>query len=253
MEGQDQGQSTAKPHMPCLMVANVHSQDPTDGTADRSNAKEDRLGDPPFLFNGSLLVDVHKQEGRNINYKQVNKKRHRVTTFLGGMILKRVLWISLLFLFVLAGCGAKETFETVEDEMAAPTAAPMGQLSMALPESATMSVMDNGAGDRLYLCDGYTIAVRTMASGDLEKTLYETTGFSKEQLKLIQTNHHGADRYDLVWSAAGEGGDQVCRATILDDGNYHYVVTIMAPGETAGEFTENWQSILSSLSINQTG
>ena len=101
MEGQDQGQSTAKPHMPCLMVANVHSQDPTDGTADRSDAKEDRLGDPPFLFNGSLLVDVHKQEGRNINYKQVNKKRHRVTTFLGGMILKRVLWISLLFLFVL--------------------------------------------------------------------------------------------------------------------------------------------------------
>lgn len=164
------------------------------------------------------------------------------------------LWILFLLLFMLAGCGAKETFETVDDQMAEPVSAPMGQLSMTLPDSASLSVMDNGAGDRLYLCDGYTIAVQTMPAGDLEKTLYETTGFSKDSLKLIQTNHYGADRYDLVWSAAGEGGDQVCRATILDDGTYHYVVTMMAPAETAGEFTESWQSTLHSLSINhQTG
>lgn len=162
------------------------------------------------------------------------------------------LWILLLCVFLLGGCGAKETFETVDDSFVSPVSAPMKQVSLSLPKEAAISVMDNGEGGRLYLCDGYVLTVQTMDSGDLQKTLRETTGFSKENLTLMETDHYGTTRYDCVWTSAGETGDQVCRAAILDDGNCHYVVSVMAPAETAGQLRQTWQSLLDSISLIST-
>lgn len=162
------------------------------------------------------------------------------------------LWILLLCMFLLAGCGAKETFETVDDSFVTPVSAPMKQVSLALPKEAAVTVMDNGEGGRLYLCDGYVLTVQTMDSGDLQKTLREATGFSKEDLTLMETNHYGTTRYDCVWTSAGETGDQVCRAAILDDGTCHYVVSVMAPAEAAGQLRETWQSLLDSISLIST-
>lgn len=162
------------------------------------------------------------------------------------------LWILLLCVFLLTGCGAKETFETVDDLYITEVSAYPKDVSLALPEEAAVSVMDNGEGGRLYLCDGYVLTVQTMTSGDLEKTLLETTGFSKEDLTLMETDYYGTTRYDCVWSNAGENGDQVCRAAILDDGTCHYVVTVMAPAETAGQLRQTWQSLLDSISLIST-
>lgn len=162
------------------------------------------------------------------------------------------LWILLLCGFLLAGCGAKETFETVDDSFATPVSASVKQVSLSLPKEAAVTVMDNGEGGRLYLCDGYVLTVQTMESGDLQRTLRETTGFSKEDLTLMETDHYGTARYDCVWTSAGETGDQVCRAAILDDGTCHYVVSVMAPAETAGELKETWQNLLDSISLIST-
>ena len=150
---------------------------------------------------------------------------------------------------MLTGCGVQETFETVDDLYVVPASVAMGRLSLSLPEETTMQVMALSDENRLYFCDGYTLVVQTMESGNLEETFRQTTGFSKEELIPIKTNHYGADRYDCVWMAAGEAGDQICRAAILDDGNYHYCVTVMAPANTAGELTETWNDLLNTLSI----
>jgi VCBS repeat-containing protein len=66
----------------------------------------------------------------------------------------------------------------------------------------------------------------------------------------MHTKQAETDRYESVWSAVGEGEDQVGRLVILDDGNYHYAVTVMAPAETAGELTKTWQKLLNSAVIS---
>jgi hypothetical protein len=53
---------------------------------------------------------------------------------------------------------------------------------------------------------------------------------------------HGI-RYDCVWTAAGETGLQLGRACVLEDGNYHYVLSVMAPEEETGRLREVWQNL----------
>lgn len=159
-------------------------------------------------------------------------------------------WIVLVMAAFLSGCGSQETFETVTDTVVVPVMAQMAELQVALPEEAAMPSMENGDTGKLYLCDGYTITVHTEPAGDLEKTLLQSTGFSGDRLTVMKTERGGIDRYECVWSAAGEGGDQVGRAVILNDGSYHYVVTVMADFSVAGELTEEWQKILDSVTLS---
>ena len=50
----------------------------------------------------------------------------------------------------------------------------------------------------------YEILVETMASGDLDATLRSLTGYTADRLTVIRTQQNDADRYDFVWTAAGE-------------------------------------------------
>lgn len=159
-------------------------------------------------------------------------------------------WVILLLVLFLSGCSAQETFETVSDDYDISAMAQMQQLQLTLPENAAVTTMENDETGKIYLCDGYTVTVQTMGAGDLNKTLRQVTGFSEDQLTIMQTQKDGFTRYDCVWCAAGEGGDQVCRAAILDDGSYHYAVTVMAEQSVAGQQTETWQSILNSLNLS---
>lgn len=159
-------------------------------------------------------------------------------------------WIVLALVLFLAGCGAQETFETVSDALDAPAMAQMQQVQLVLPDEAALPSMENSDAGKIYLCDGYTVTVQTMEAGDLDKTLRQSTGFAKNQLTVMETERDGITRYECVWSAAGEGGDQVGRAVVLDDGCYHYVVTVMADFERAGDLTKTWQGILDSVTLS---
>ena len=158
----------------------------------------------------------------------------------------------LLLVFVLTGCEAKETFETVDDLAITPAVTEAKRVHVSFPEETLVQTMEDASGGKLYLCDGYTITVETFSSGDLERTVQETTGYSTDRISLIQTKAGNAMRYDCAWSAAGEAGDQVCRAAILDDGDYHYVVTMMTPAENAENLIQTWQVVLGSVSLFST-
>ena len=105
------------------------------------------------------------------------------------------------------------------------------------------------AGDTVYLCDGYTVTLHTCQAGDLDKTLREATGFSKDALKLIQTESAGVERTQCVWTAAGEAEEQVGRLTVLDDGNYHYVLTCMAGASQTQRLQPVWQELFDSFRL----
>ena len=153
----------------------------------------------------------------------------------------------MLLACVLAGCGAEETFETISDEMVFSQATPR-QIRVALPEETVLPVMETEAG-QLYICRDFEVAVQTMAGGDLDATVRTLSGFGVGDVDVMETAAAGFNRYDFVWSSAGETGDQVGRACILSDGVYHYCVTAMAPEEKAGDYQEIWNGMFESVTI----
>ena len=160
--------------------------------------------------------------------------------------------ILLVLVALLSGCAVQPAWETVFDQLETPVMAQMRQLDVALPKEATAPTLQSEDAGALYLCDGYTLSIQTMSAGDLDATMRSLSGFSKDQLTVMTTEKHGIRRYDCVWSAAGEGGDQVARAVILDDGNYHYAVTVMADFASAGDLADTWKDILDSVKFSDT-
>jgi len=153
---------------------------------------------------------------------------------------------ALLFVLcvaLMAGCGARETFETVDDVMVTEPVASSQQFFVQLPEEAAAPTFQDDSGTELYVCQGYTISKQILKSGDLEKTVKALTGKHKSELEVIKTLHENFDRYDFVWAAAGEDGLQLGRACILDDGNYHYALSAMAQEEQSGRLRETFQEM----------
>lgn len=162
--------------------------------------------------------------------------------------MKKVVCLGLLLTVMLCGCHKAE-YETVSDEFEMPPIPAASVIRVDLPQDAAAEAISSDKQDRLYLCDGYTLTVQTLSAGDLDRTLLAVTGFHKEGIAVFSQQQAGNRRYDFVWTCAGEGGDQLCRGAVLDDGNYHYVVTAMAPGEEAGDLSESWNRIFGSFSL----
>lgn len=154
----------------------------------------------------------------------------------------------LMISLMLSGCGAEETFETIADEFVQSAAAPMREVILELPEEAVLPASESDAGT-LYLCDGYEISVQTLPAGDLEASVYQITGFSKDRVEVISTQPGAYRRYDLVWSTLGEQGEQVGRAAILDDGSYHYVLSVLAEADRAGEYEQVFRALFESYAL----
>ncbi len=121
-------------------------------------------------------------------------------------------------------------------------------ITFDLPEDAAAQVI-SGENGTLYFCDGYEIMVQTLSSGDLNRTLQTLTGYSADALTVIETATSNVKRYESAWTAAAEEGDQVGRTVILDDGNYHYCLSVMASAREAGSLQECWQALFSSLAL----
>lgn len=158
--------------------------------------------------------------------------------------MKRWVWI-LLSALVLSGCGGEEAMETVADEWMVPVMAQPREISLRLPEDLVMPVLEQDSR-QLYMGEGYELMVDVLDAGDLSNTVRSMCGYEKENLTVIQTRQEDMERYDFVWTAAGETGDRLGRGTILDDGNYHYCLSAMRdPGNTPIV----WQDVFSSFSL----
>ena len=162
--------------------------------------------------------------------------------------MKKVLLLLVLTL-CLSGCGEKESFETVSDALIEEVTPVCQQFVAKLPEEAAAPTFQDDSGGELYVCQDYTISKQILDGGDLEKTIQTLTGKSSEELQVIKTIHETYDRYDFVWTAAGEDGLQLGRACILDDGNYHYSLTALAEEAGSGELQEVFQDMFDSCAL----
>lgn len=161
--------------------------------------------------------------------------------------MKKCVWILLLG-FLLTGCGAEETFETISDDIALSVMAQPGSISVQLPGETALPVIENDNG-RIYVCNDYEIVIQTMESGDLEETMQVVSGYGKEELTVMETFADGVSRYEFVWAAAGETGDRVGRGVILDDGSYHYCLSVLRDADADEKSQVNWDHVFSSFCL----
>ena len=160
------------------------------------------------------------------------------------------LCLVLALVLMLCGCASQEAYETVMDSVLEPKKDAALQMVLDIPEDAVAEVLETEQSGQIYFCEDYIMTLQTLEAGDLEKTVRQTTGYDRDQLQMMQTGTGDLTRYECVWIAAGENGDQVCRACILDDGNYHYILTVMADADKAGELTMNdWQELFGSFRV----
>lgn len=160
--------------------------------------------------------------------------------------MKKIIALVCVML-LLSGCSV-QTFEGVEDLNDVQAVANPATLLLDLPEEAAAPAMQ-GSSATLYFCGDYDIMVEVMPSGNLNSTLQILTGFDLEELNLMQTMRCGVDCYEGVWSAAGEAGDHVGRVLVLDDGSYHYCVSVMSLAADAGECADDWNLLLESVAL----
>lgn len=155
----------------------------------------------------------------------------------------------LIFLAaLLCGCGSQETFETVGDELVLQASAQPREILLSLPEETLLPAMETD-GRTLYLCNGYDVAVQTFAGGDLDATVREVSGFGSEELTIMETAEGEYRCYEFVWTAATDLGEQVCRAMILDDGSYHYVLSAATAADRAQEYQEIWNGLFETFGL----
>lgn len=162
--------------------------------------------------------------------------------------MRKLFLIGLALALVLCGCGAKETLETIADDIPVePVLGQMREISVRLPDGAVSPVLKSEA-EQLYLSEDYEILVQTCPAGNLNDTIRKLTGFDKEQLTVMETEQNGVKRYDFVWAAAGEDGERLGRAAILDDGSYHYCLSVLRDAQ--GEKSQVvWSEVFSSFSL----
>ena len=163
--------------------------------------------------------------------------------------MKKLLLIALAVL-MLSGCTSQPVFETVDDLPVSGESAQAKEIILSLPKEASIPTLEGEDGACLYDCGDYILTTHIFSGGDLDGTLQQLTGFPGANLSHMKTKQQNLDRYDCVWTAAGENGEEVGRAVVLDDGVYHYAVSVLADAKAAGELLEQWKTVLKSVKLS---
>lgn len=155
-------------------------------------------------------------------------------------------YLLMVMVFLLCGCGARETLETVADEPVQAVMARPREVSVRLPDNAVAPVLEQEA-EQVYLSEDYELIIETLASGDLDATIRSICGYSRDQLTVMETQWDNVTRYEFVWAAAGEKGDRLGRAVVLDDGDYHYCLSVLRDAQAVSQVV--WRDVFASFSL----
>ena len=158
----------------------------------------------------------------------------------------RKMIVILISVLILAGCGSTQTLETIADEPVLAASTQQREVKVELPDDAAVMTMscDNKT---IYLCGGYEICFEVLDAVDLDRTIKQVTGFHEEDLTVLKTGYEGFSKHEMVWSSAGETGDYLGRAVVLDDGDHHYVLSALAPADMVQNLEGQWEEMFASF------
>lgn len=152
----------------------------------------------------------------------------------------------ILMTIMLCGCSTQETFETISDEPVQMVMAQPREISVRLPDNALAPVLESES-EQVYMSDDYEIIIETLASGDLNATVRSICGYEKEDLTIMETQWDDVTRYEFVWTAAGEQGERLGRAVVLDDGNHHYCMSVLRDAQAISQVV--WRDVFASFTL----
>jgi len=159
------------------------------------------------------------------------------------------LYMLLPLVLLLFGCAPEEeTFETVADEILQPVMAAPRQIALQLPDDTVAPVLDSDQ-EQVYLCTDYEIVVETLPAGDVSATIRHLCGYDPEKLTVMQTRQGEVARYEFVWVSAGEEGDRLGRAVIMDDGAYHYCLSALRDAGSEANSQIVWSQVFDSFQL----
>jgi hypothetical protein len=157
--------------------------------------------------------------------------------------MKLLLILTTIFL---CGCTAQETFETIADEPVRTVMSQPREISVRLPDDGVSPVLE-GETEQVYMSADYEIVIETLSAGDLDATIRGICGYGREQLTVMETQWDDVTRYEFVWATAGEKGDRLGRAVVLDDGEYHYCMSVLRDAQTMSQIV--WRDVFSSFAL----
>lgn len=152
----------------------------------------------------------------------------------------------ILMTILLCGCTTQETFETIADESVRTVMAQPREISVRLPDNAVAPVLE-GETEQVYMSEDYEIVIETLSAGDLDATIRNICGYGRDQLTIMETQWDDVTRYEFVWAAAGEKGDRLGRAVVLDDGQFHYCMSVLRDAETVTQVV--WRDVFASFTL----
>lgn len=161
--------------------------------------------------------------------------------------MKKCMMVLLLPL-LLTGCGAQETIETVADPMVEMIAPKPAEISVRLPDGAVAPVLDSDA-EQVYTAEDYEIIIETLSAGDLDATIQKICGYDRENLTVMETQQGDVKRYEFVWTSIGELGSRLGQGVILDDGNYHYCLSVLRDAQTRRNTQIVWSDVFESFTL----
>lgn len=157
-------------------------------------------------------------------------------------------WIPVVLALLLCGCGTQPVFETVGDDLVRSAMAQPREIAVQLPDGAITPVLDSDT-EQVYFCEDYQIILETRTSGDVSATIQSVCGYQREDLTVMETQQGSVTRYEFVWACAGEEGDCLGRAVILDDGDYHYCMSVLRKASTTETSQIVWNEVFRSFRL----
>lgn len=225
----------------------MHAKECAEAAAHDRCGQQGSFRDTNLLLASPLLVLKHKREGAGIDYKKIEQKIFHRFDLSGGDRVKKAL-VFLMMMGLLTGCGAEETFETVADEQAEQVIAQQRQIYVELPGEAASPAVESDSG-RLYLCGDYEICIQTLEGGDRNATVRTLSGYEEAEVTVMELEREDARCWSFVWTSAGETGDMVGRAMVLDDGSYHYCLSVLADAETSRQNQAAWDRMFETFRL----
>ena len=66
---------------------------------------------------------------------------------------------------------------------------------------------------------------------------------------VLETMRSDLPCYEFTWTCAGELGDRIGQGILMDDGNYHYVMTALWDAEKTEQMQLSWSEVFSSFDV----
>ena len=169
--------------------------------------------------------------------------------------MKKAVLLACALGALLCGCAAAEpAWETVDDTIVQDTGSYLDSTYTMLfdvPADAQEDALCSGDGRTVYTnaAGDYEIVGQTMLCADADTAVRRLSGFSPENLDVIETTRFGLPEYRFAWYTSGDEGGSLCRADVLLDGTVCYALTFSARERCGSTYDSTAEQVFATLSL----